>query len=211
MTEVSVPILLVQLPVAAVSIDEAKFPDRDESHFLEHLVRYCEKFEPLPAITVAVEGNKVKVIRGHKYLVAARMLGRPTIRAVIASPSASDEVKTFLARGDVTTLDWEAIKAKEDQEPNPRGWHVFFFARSLSSEEKLDFNQRVWTLFSDRTISVVHDDVGPVAEFEAYTPVTDAAFAARHLETFKLFSNERVAIVSYQGRRFGAPQASGPS
>ncbi len=98
--------LLVQVPVSAVSIDEERFPDRDTVHILEHLVHYCAKFDPLPAITVVVEDGKVQVIRGHKYLAAARALARSTIRAVVASPPSSEAVKEFLACKDVTVLDW---------------------------------------------------------------------------------------------------------
>lgn len=197
-------ILLVDVALATVAVDEAKFPDRDGSHILEHLVRYCGKFDPLPAITVSLERGTATVMRGHKYLIAARVLGRSTIRAVVVSQPSSEEVKSFLAREDVKVLDWQAIKAEEDQELNPKGWHVFFFARPLSREEKLAFDAQVQALFSEGAVHVTHDDSGPVAEFEANTPVTDAAWAAKHLHAFTSFSRERVPIISYQGRRFGA-------
>lgn len=200
--EAEVTILLVQLPVAAVSIDETISPDRDDSLILEHLVRYCAKFDPLPAITIAIERDAARVIRGHKYLIVARMLGRATIRAVVASPPSSVDVKQFTARRDVTVLDWEAIKAKEGEDRNPSGWHVFFFERPLSIEEKRTFERATRELFADPTIDVLHDDSGPVAEFEARTPVTDTDWAARHLEVFRRYDREQVRIVSFQGRRF---------
>lgn len=65
------------------------------------MVHYCEKFDPLPAVTVAVNAESVVVIRGHKYLLAARALKRPSIRAVVAAPPSSrEEVSAFLARKD---------------------------------------------------------------------------------------------------------------
>lgn len=39
--------MLVQLPTDMVSSDERRFPGRDDSQILEHLVHYCGKFEPL--------------------------------------------------------------------------------------------------------------------------------------------------------------------
>lgn len=196
-------ILLVQIPVGAVSIDETRLPDRDESQILEHLVHYCGKFDPLPAITVVIEGTTATVVRGHKYLLAARALGRPSVRAVVASPPSSAEVKPFLSGSGVMVLDWEAIKAKEEQDLTPMGWHVFFFGRSLSNEEKRAFDEGVGALFSDRnSIHVLHDDSGPLAEFEAPTPVTDPEWMAKHLAVFTRFARQHAPIVSYQGRRF---------
>jgi len=197
--------LLVQVPVSAVVIDEARSPDADRRLLLDHLIRYCARFEPLPAITLAVEGNTAMVVRGHKYLLAARALGRPTIRAVISPPIESAAVQAFLARADVETLDWERIKADEASDPTPLGWQVFFFERALSPDEKADFDRRARGLFAgtEPQVEVLHDDDGPVAELLAPVPVGDHAWARRHLEAFTGFSNERVKIVSFQGARFG--------
>jgi hypothetical protein len=199
-----VTILIARIPVTAVGIDQVRYPDRDQSHIFDHLVRYCAKFDPLPAVTVVVEGASATVIRGHKYLQAALALGRPTVRAVIASPPSGGAVRAFLARVDVVLLDWDRIKAEEELERTPIGWHVFFFERSLSSAEKADFDDLVGALFAgvDRDILVAHDDTGPAAEFQARTPVTDEVWARRHLDAFSTFSRDRARIVSYQGRRF---------
>lgn len=203
-------IRLLELPVAAVSVDEARSPDRDDSHIFEHLLHYCSKFEPLPAITIAIEGSTARVLRGHKYLLAARALGRTAIRAVVAGAPTSEELTSFLGETHAKVLDWEAIKTNEQRESVPMGWHVFFFARPLSPEEKAAFDAVVIELFSDPAIAVAHDDARPLAEFEAKTPATDAAWAARHLNAFTLFGRDHVAIVSYQGRRF-AGAATGES
>jgi len=199
-----VAILLLQVPVVAVSIDEARSPDRDHTQILEHLVRYCSKFDPLPAITIAIEGRTSRVLRGHKYVLAARALGKPIIRAVVTGTPTSGEVASFVASTGAKILDWEAIKAAEERETVTKAWHIFFFERSLSSEEKAAFDTVVASLFSDGAVRVTYDDEGPLAEFEAMTPVADAAWAARHLDAFAGYSRERVPIVSYQGRRFGS-------
>lgn len=198
-------VLLVEVPVEIVSIDESASPDRDNSFILDHLVRYCSKFAPLPAITVSIERGTATVVRGHKYLIAARRLGRSTIRAVVRSQPAGAEVHNFLSRSDVMVLDWEAIKSKEEKVGRPRSWHVFYFERPLSTDEKRAFATEVRRLFSDPTIEVLHEDTGPVAEFEADTPIEDPLWTTQHLATFRRFSNERVSILSYQGRRFAGP------
>jgi hypothetical protein len=203
-----VAILLVRVPVATVSIDE-RFPDRDDSFVLEHLRYYCARFDPLPAITIVVEGDRTAVVRGRKYLLVARELGRSAIRAVVASSPESDDVRALLARDDVTILDWARIQEEERLEPMPHAWHVFFLERALTPAEKMIFDSRVLSLFSgfEKAVPVIHDDSGPLAEFQARTPVTDQAWAAKHLEVFAAFSREHVRIVSYQGRKFGNPKA----
>lgn len=196
-------VLLIEVPVDAVSIDENRSPDNDERHILEHLVRYCAKFDPLPAITVVLDGMTARVVRGHKYLLAARTLGRRTIQAVIAGAPPPEQLKSFLLQANGKELDWEAIRSAEEQEPVLTGWHVFFFARPLTGQEKRTFDEVVASVFCGQDIAVIHDDSGPLAEFAARTPVTDVSWARRHLESFAGFSQDYVPIVSYQGGRFG--------
>jgi hypothetical protein len=202
----NMPILLVQIPTNVPSFDESRYPDREDSLILDHLVQYCRKFDPLPAITIKVEGASAIVVHGHKYLVVARILERRQIRAVITSPPSSPEVLAFLAREDVVRLNWEEIRASEDAVLTLRAWHVFFFERSLSMGDRKDFESRVARLFAGvlegATVQVHYDDVRRMAEFEVPTPVTDEAWAAESLATLSAFSRERVPILSYQGRRF---------
>lgn len=204
-------IQLLEVSVASVTVDDTRAPDHDTSQVFDHLLRYCSKFDPLPAITIRIEGGAATVVRGHKYLLAARSLGRRVIRAVVAGAPTPEHVNSLVASADAKILDWEEIKAAEAREPIPLGWHVFFFARPLAREEKAAFDAVVTSLFSDACIRVTHDDAGPLAEFEARTPVTDTAWAARHLDAFTAFSRNRVAIVTYQGRRFGFGGAVGAS
>lgn len=83
----------------------------------------------------------------------------------------------------------------------PESWHVYFFARPLTVEDKVAFDALVANVFS-AAVRVVHDDSGPVAEFRAKTP-TDEPWFRKNLAAFTTFSGERVPIVSYQGTRFG--------
>lgn len=64
------PILLVQVSLDVVSLDAA-VPDRDDSQVFDHLLRYCAKSDPLPAITITVIGERstvgtsIYLRRGH--------------------------------------------------------------------------------------------------------------------------------------------------
>lgn len=60
-------LVLVSVPVAAITIDESKYPDRDDGFVLTHLERYLRKFAPLPAVTLSVEDDAPTVVRRHKY------------------------------------------------------------------------------------------------------------------------------------------------
>lgn len=194
-------IVLVEVSVDSVSIEEGS-PDDAQSLILEHLVRYCSKFTPLPAIGILLEGTTAKVVRGHKFLLASRLLNRPTIRAVVTGSPDEAVFQSFVARSKAKVLDWAAIKAAEEREPVLRAWHVFFFARPLSFSEKTTFDTAVMALFADPHIHMSHDDVAAVAEFEALTPFTDHEWARRHFAAVSAFSRDYVRILSYQGRAF---------
>ena len=187
----------VELPVSAIEIDENRFPDPDPDQILEHLIRYCARFDPLLPISIAVDGPRATVVQGHKILLAARALARATIRAVVLPPHPG--LEAFLARPDVLRLGRDRHATEEDDTAD---WHVFFFARPLTRDEKADFDARVVGLFAaiDRHVGIRHDDAGPAVEVEALTP-SDPEWVARHREVFAAFSRDRVRIVSFQGRR----------
>jgi hypothetical protein len=142
---------LIEIPVELVRVDEARFPDRDRSQVFEHLVAYLSLVDTLPAISVRVEPAGPVVTRGHKYLRAARRLGRPVIRAVVGRASAPDAVDALMRRPDVTELDWAAIEAAERAHPVAEQWHVFHFARPLDQAEKDRFAAGVAGFFATGT------------------------------------------------------------
>jgi hypothetical protein len=206
------PIQLVALPPSQVVLDETRFPDDDDSWIYEHLLHYCSLFDPLPAITVFVEPDGPALTRGHKYLRIARELERPRIRAVIDPASDERAVSGLTRRPDVETLDWAEIDRRERATPVAEVWHVFYFERPLTDEEKLRFTREVADFFEDlgwaareraRIGEVRHNDEERRAEFLARTPVADESWYAKYLATMTHFSREVVPIVSYQGRRFG--------
>jgi hypothetical protein len=85
---------------------------------------------------------------------------------------------------------------------------VYFFERPLSAAEEQSFNRVVWDVFGNRDIEIHHDGAGPVAEFEADTPVGDHAWATRNLQGFSSFAREHVPIVSFLGRRWPGQRQS---
>jgi hypothetical protein len=203
------PITLVSLPVGAVLVDDDRYPDRDQSLITDHLVHYLSKVHTLPAIEIAVVGGVPHVVGRHKYLIAARRLGRERIRGVVSPAAEPGEVARFLERSDVEVLDWEQIKALDGAGPAGKSWSVFFFERTLSPSEKGAFDRTVADVFAavDPDVRVIHDDAGPLAEFEAWTRPDDQAWKQRHLHAFATFDESQVRIVSFQGRRF--PSRSG--
>lgn len=191
-------ITLVLMPVDRVKEDPA-FADREDNIVLEHLVRYFRHFDPLPAITVVVRRDGVIITRGHKYLAAAKVLGRERIRAVVTSPEDHLAVRELLAERKVARLDWDSIRAEEAKVSRPAGWHVIYFFRPLAPDERHAFITAMEAVFKV-PLSVAFE--GDCAEFEADTPVLDSGWAARHLAALREFSDEVVTVASYQGRRF---------
>ena len=198
---------LLAIPIHGVVFAEAGSPDDDHGFVFEHLVHYfskLSKLEQLPAISIEIREGKAVVVRGHIYLLAARALGRDEIRAVVMGKPTAEEVRLLVVRTNARILDWGAIQAEEDRDPNPMAWHVFYFERALSAAEKAAFDEAVHQVFTDEP-RVTHDDAGPLAELEAWTPVGDEAWASKNLATFLTFAHEHVGIVTFQGRRFPRP------
>ena len=77
--------LLVQVPVSAVALDESRYPMRGDRHIFEHLVRYCAKFDPLPAIEVVIHRQSIvhSLVEYVDGSVLAQ-LGNPDMRTAIA-------------------------------------------------------------------------------------------------------------------------------
>lgn len=191
-------ITLALMPVDRVREDPG-FPDGDRDLVFEHLLRYFRHFDPLPAITVVVRPDGVIVTRGHKYLAAARVLGRERIRAVVASSADNAAVRELFAERTIARLDWDSIRAEEAKVGRPRGWHVIHFFRPLGPDEQNGFIKAMEAVV-EAPITIAFE--GDCAEFEADTPVSDAGWAARYLGALCEFSRDVVTVASYQGRRF---------
>lgn len=207
-------IQLIALPPEEVLFDEERFPDRDDSFVFEHLLHYCSLMETLPAIRILVNQDRIVVTWGHKYLRIALILARPKIRAVIDPASDAAATAGLKNQPGVEKLDWDEIDALERATPVVDNWHVFFFERPLTSDEKALFEAQIVGFFerlehpatAGADGSPIHciryDDNGPYAEFLARTPVGDESWYGPYLAVVKRFSSESVRIISYQGRRF---------
>ena len=194
------PSIILEIPTSVPVLD-SRFVDHDESLVQEHLTYYCSKFEPLPAITIRARSDAAYVIRGHKYLVAARSLGRERMRAVIDSSSDPHAVERLTARADIRRLDLTEIEKEEARDPVPLAWHVVFFIRPLSSAERADFDQAIVRLLGGPVV-IAYDSSGVRAEFRVPTPVFDRDWATGFLAALSAFHREGVPIASYQGRSF---------
>lgn len=196
-------ILAATAPIDAITVDLVRFPDRDERLILEHLTRYCGKFEVPPSIGIALENGNAVVVRGHKYLRAFQALKRSTIRVVATSGTSSEDWKRFLTRPGVAELDWEAIRAAEDAERSPMQWHVFYFERPLAARDRAAFEALITSAFPARApLEISYQDDGLVVEFEVSTPVAHE-WSRDYLASLIAFDRERVPILSFQGSRFG--------
>lgn len=198
-------ITLIKIPVISV-LSDSRFPDRDTITILDHLIRYCATFDPLPSISIVIEQGHAILVRGHKYMQAARALGRETILAEVEGNYSPEQLSDLMANTQATVIDWKALRAAEDRDTMPKGWQVIFFDRPLTAAEKTVFDTTIKSLFSHDEVQVRHDDKGPVAEFEARMPVTDEGFFRRYVNALARFHDEHVRIISLQGARFGGVQ-----
>jgi hypothetical protein len=200
-----VPPEVVTIPVSVIALDTKQVAERDTSFVLAHLTRYFSKFDPLPMIGVRIDGAALLVTRNPEYVEAARALGRPRIRALVESHASPEDLERFLARSDVERLDWKVLLAEMDAaDPSPMAWHVVYFERPLSVEEKQAFDREVALVGTAdaMTAHVHHDDAGPVAELEAVTHVHDRRWVNELGYRLNQFSRNHVRIVSYQGRKY---------
>jgi hypothetical protein len=198
-----VPIELIELPPDLPVIDESRFPDRDSSLVPEHLEHYLSLFEPSPAIGIRAEPGGPVVTRGHKYLRAARNLGRRRIRAVIQPGSDPAATIELLRRPQITRLDWTEIDAAERTQPIADQWHVYYFERPLTEPEQRAFADIVigFLLQAGNQVREI-SHTGDHAQFLATVPAGDESWFGPYRAATQRFSTEIVPVVSFQGRRF---------
>ena len=194
---------LLRLPIELPTVDETRFPDLDKSLVQQHLTHYLAKCEVLPAITVEVQSDSVVVTRGHKYLVSARELGLPSIRAVVTPTSDSASVDGLREQPGVEELSWNdhAHDNWNDQMPV---WHILFFAAPIGERDRLELQQRLRLLRSastlpDSEIEVESDEALRMMAFRMVTPAFDREWGLSLLKTLVDYGRECVPILSHQG------------
>ncbi|HEV2639069.1 MAG TPA: hypothetical protein VGX23_28250 [Actinocrinis sp.] len=196
----------IEAPVSMVVVDDARFPERDTNSVFDHLVRYLAHFDPTPAIRVRLEADNLVLCGHHKYLRAARLLGREriTMDVVGADP---ESFARLLDRPGVAELDWAQIDREERARPQTDQWHVLYFDGALDEQAAARFRTEVvGPLFTDdRTPKQYTVDLADgVIEFLAPTPRESRPFASRFLAALRAYSSDVVKIVSYQGTKFDA-------
>jgi hypothetical protein len=195
---------IIEAPVGLVEVDEQRFPEQDESGVFEHLVYYLSRCEQFPAIAVRLEGGKLKLTGRHKYLRAAKRLGRERIRMVVSGAS-PQEFARLVEQPGVTRLSWAEIDRQDRARPLSDQWHVYYFRGPLEahvvSRFRADVVDRFFT-FGEGARCFAQDPAAGSIEFVAATPHEHRDWSSQLLGALIVFHSEVLAIDSYQGSRF---------
>src|SRR6266568_4202207 len=162
---------IVEAPVGLVEVDERCFPERDESGVFEHLVHYLSRCDQLPAIAVRFDSGKPMLTGRHKYLRAAKRLGRERIRMVVSGAS-SQEFARLVGQPGVTRLSWAEIERQDRARPLSDQWHVFYFRGRLEADVVARFQTDVvdrFFTFGDGARRFAQDPAAGSIEFVAAT------------------------------------------
>lgn len=195
---------IIEAPVGLVEVDGQRFPENDESDVFEHLVHYLSHSEQFPAIAVGLEGGKLKFTGRHKYLRAAKRLGRERICMVVSGASAQEFARLAEQPG-VTRLSWDEIDRRERTRPLGDQWHVFYFRGPLEADVvarfRADVVERFFTFGEGAQCFAWNPAAGSI-EFVAQTPYEHREWSSKLLGALLAFHAEVLAIDSYQGSRF---------
>jgi hypothetical protein len=204
---------LIEIPISLIHA-EPDYPDHDDRQIYEHLMYFCSKFFPLPAIDVRLVGERLVVIRGHKYLWAAQQLSYPWLRAVYKSDKPDPQAMLEELPPGIRITPREVLE-QENATILARDYHVFFFDAPLTPEEQELFLSNIAGFFERLETPLIPQSEkrlfrwsfpfdGHCGEFEALIPVGDPSWLNAYLETCRKFSREVKRIVSFQGACFSA-------
>lgn len=197
----------IDISIEDVSLDEAE-ADNESTLVYQHLKRYCEKFTPLPAITVKVKNGKLVVTRGHKYLKIARDLGRGRIRAVLLGETAEGLRRQRISFS--AFLVPNSVLEQEGTADVVNAWHVFFFksqvtdeiARQIEIAIKNFINKSLPLAVRGQTMIEFNCDLSAACiEIKFPTPVKDQLWMGSFILFYRSEMNRICPIESYQGRR----------
>jgi hypothetical protein len=208
-------LLVVEIDPDDVKVDESVFPNKWKDTFIyEHLRYYCSKFSPLPAISIYVTAEGATVTRAHQYLSIAKDLRRKSIRAIVDHNSPKEAVEQLLQKPSVTALDYQKLRAEEDEALFSYGWFVFFFERPLGAEERELFERKIVDYLKqtplpprfeavERIKELNYPYAGHCAEVEAFTSLDPRWYGAFRIVLMDFHKNV-TPIVSFQGTRFSS-------
>lgn len=206
---------IVELKPDKVTIDEFKFPNKEQDFYIyDHLRYYCSKLTTLPAISIKIIDNVIFASSRSQYLTIAKELNRNRIQAVINLSSSKEDITKILNKPYVVQLDWEAVKKKERETLINYAWYIFFFQKTLNQDEKKAFEKDVvnffrliklpsWATVPDQRIKdLAYSYSGLCCEFQAYVPIADERWYSSARAKTEIFHLNCVPIVSFQGRKF---------
>ncbi|MGK7899115.1 MAG: hypothetical protein AB4372_37235 [Xenococcus sp. (in: cyanobacteria)] len=106
----------MELQPDKVTIDELKFPNKEQDLYIYDHLRYCcSKLTTLPAISIKIIDDVIFASSRSQYLAIAKELNRDRIQAVIDLSSSKEDITKILNKPYVVQLDWEAIKKKQEK------------------------------------------------------------------------------------------------
>lgn len=209
-------VIVLEVPVGDLPTESRLLPASAPPwrFVIDHLVYYCSKFDPLPAIRLLVTPEGLQVTGGHVYVDVARRLGRQRIRAIIDPESDPREVDALGRSANVDEVDWRSEETERVSVRAHLRLHVVFFGRPLDDSEPNDFfslveqyHDGLWETRRTRPFdgsvmpsAAYHSELA-VAELEAWSP-TDEAWFGSWVETLMKFDRDVAPIASYQGQVF---------
>ena len=190
--------------------EEDSPPERSASYVHEHLKYFLSLERDMPAVRVLIDAAGIHLLDGHRYLRIARELEKPGVRAVVDKKSDPQVVETLAKeRRVVHESEWEGQPSSLEFR-----WHVFFLEPPLDSFLVERVRALIAECFHESTSRVIETaggalirsldvdpDSGRIA-FEAQTPWADEGWISNFLSKWREFSQNRRAIITYQGRRW---------
>lgn len=194
--------IVCEVAPSYLSVDVSEADGAEPGTILAHRIKAIARMSRPPTVQIDLSAGDARVVRGRKDVLAARAVGRPFVHAIVLGNPEPAAIDSFLRRVGGRQVDWRALRDSDERATIERGWHSFYFARPLAIAEKEAFNETMRVLFG-AAIDVVHDDLGPSAEFEADTPVNDHGWAQRFVAAISALRRARVEIVTENGLRVG--------
>jgi hypothetical protein len=202
------------VPLAALKLDEVRFPDRDRSYSLSHLVEFYRLSQgELPAVHARIDHDGVFVVRGHKYYKVATVLGSESLRVIFDGDTDSQVRAEAQARVGGRILDVPALMQSEANDVLVWQWHLFFFGTRLSGGQTIQFEDKIRSFFRSQmrasgepslfeVESFGFDDARIRCQFRVLVPPSDQSWYASYLSLLRQLDRDIAEIETFRGHYF---------